>query len=93
MDETVDMDRADKMDKIEQLLADLRVEVAESRVNLEHILEHLTKINGRIGKSEEKIVALETEVGKAKTIWTTISAISSFLTGAVTWAYHEFSKK
>lgn len=93
MDETVGMDRADKMDKIEQLLADLRVEVAESRVNLEHILEHLSKINGRIGKSEDKIVALETEAGKAKTIWTTISAISSLLTGAATWAYHEFSKK
>jgi hypothetical protein len=90
VDETVGME---KMDKIEQLLSDLRVEVAESRVNLEHILEHLAKINGRTGKNEEKVVALEAEVGKVKTVWATISFISSLLSSAATWVYHEFSKK
>jgi hypothetical protein len=38
------------MENIEQILSDLRVDAAESRIHLKHIAEHLAKLNGRTEK-------------------------------------------
>lgn len=80
------------MEKIEQLLSDLRVEAAESRVHLAHISEHLAKLNGRTQKSEEKISLLDTEIQSAKKAWTAVVAIASGVGATLSWLYNFLSK-
>ncbi len=81
------------MDRIEQLLSDLRVEVAESRVHLEHIVEHLSKLNNKAQKHEEKISSLESQATQAKAIWKTVAAISSTVGASLSWLYSVLIKQ
>lgn len=78
------------MGNIEQILSDLRVEAAESRIHLQHISEHLVKLNGRTEKCEDKVSEIERNHNKVKTIWGTIVAVSSFVGALLSWAYKAF---
>jgi hypothetical protein len=78
------------MENIEQILSDLRVDAAESRIHLQHIAEHLAKLNGRTEKCEDKVVELERNHNKIKTIWGTVVALSSFGGALLSWAYKTF---
>lgn len=81
------MDTIFNMEKVEQLLSDLRVEVAESKVHLRHISDHMAKLNGRTEKSEDRIALLENQTKEARTVWKTVAAIASVIGASLSWVY------
>jgi len=86
--------------RIGEVLAEMRHDVAESRTSqavtvekLIQITEHLRQLNGRVGKSEDRLSSLENDRAEQRGAWKFIALISSVpasIIGAAAmwWANH-----
>lgn len=86
--------------RIGEVLVNLRDDLAESRTSqavtvekLTTISAHLTTLNGRTAKSEDRISVLETALAEVRGAWKFVALISSIpasIIGAVAmwWANH-----
>jgi hypothetical protein len=91
----------DQFERVESLLTNIRDEQAESRIEtalqrqeLGQIRQHLALLNGRTGKSEERLQAIEYAAiearGAKKAIIAGVSGAASVLGGLVSWAVSKF---
>lgn len=80
---------SDKLEKISEDTADLRVEAAATREKLGNINEHLTRINGRVGKTEMEQESIKEIVAGVNGAWKLLAAafaVASAIGGGIAWA-------
>jgi predicted nuclease with TOPRIM domain len=82
----------DQFERLQTLLMDLREEAGEMRTELAllrqeatHTKEHLARLNGRVGKSEDRLSAIETAAIEARGAWKAAAAVASIVGGAASW--------
>lgn len=82
----------DQFERLQSLLMDLREEAGEMRTELAllrqeatHTKEHLQRLNGRVGKSEDRLSVIETATIEARGAWKAAVAIASLVGGAASW--------
>ncbi|CAB4166778.1 hypothetical protein UFOVP836_57 [uncultured Caudovirales phage] len=91
----------EQLERIANTLDDMREDVsglttsqAVQTSDIKHIVEHLARLNGRVGKSEDRLSSLENDRAEARGAWKFIALISSIPAsiigaGAMWWANHE----
>ena len=67
------------MDPSELQLSKVREDLAEVKTDVKHVLLHLERQNGRIGRLEEDVDNNKNEVTKAKTIASVLSGTVSLI--------------
>ena len=67
------------MDPSELQLSKVRDDLAEVKTDVKHVLLHLERQNGRIGRLEEDVDNNKNEVTKAKTIASVLSGTVSLI--------------
>ena len=90
----------EQLERIADTLSDMRGDVsalttsqAVQTSDIKHILEHLARLNGRVGKSEDRLSSLENDRAEQRGAWKFIALISSIPAsiigaGAMWWANH-----
>ena len=90
----------EQLDRIANTLEDVRGNVsglttsqAVQTEQLRAIAEHLSRLNGRVGKSEDRLSSLENDRAEQRGAWKFIALISSIPAsiigaGAMWWASH-----
>ena len=90
----------EQLDRIANTLEDVRGNVsglttsqAVQTEQLRAIAEHLARLNGRVGKSEDRLSSLENDRAEARGAWKFVALISSIPAsiigaGAMWWANH-----
>ena len=76
----------DKLDTVITEACELRTEQALSRQELGQIREHLSKLNGRTGKNEDRLSLLETLLAEGRGAWKLailVASIPASIIGAV----------
>ena len=75
----------EKLDDIGTDTANLRTESALLREKLNHVNDHLARINGRIGINEVKVTALNEIVNELRGAWKLLAAIASAIGAGAGW--------
>ena len=90
----------EQLERIANTLDDMREDVsglttsqAVQTSDIKHIVEHLARLNGRVGKSEDRLSSLENDRAEARGAWKFVALISSIPAsiigaGAMWWANH-----
>lgn len=90
----------EQLERIASTLDDVRGDVsglttsqAVQTEQLRHIAEHLARLNGRVGKSEDRLGSLENDRAEQRGAWKFIAIISAIpasiiSAGAMWWAQH-----
>ena len=90
----------EQLERIADTLSDMRGDVsalttsqAVQTSDIKHILENLARLNGRVGKSEDRLSSLENDRAEQRGAWKFIALISSIPAsiigaGAMWWASH-----
>lgn len=90
----------EQLERIASTLDDVRGDVsglttsqAVQTEQLRNIVEHLARLNGRVGKSEDRLSSLENDRAEQRGAWKFIMLISSIPAsiigaGAMWWAQH-----
>ena len=90
----------EQLERIADTLSDMRGDVsalttsqAVQTSDIKHILEHLARLNGRVGKSEDRLSSLENDRAEARGAWKFVALISAIpasviSAGAMWWANH-----
>ena len=90
----------EQLNRIANTLEDVRRDVsglttsqAVQTEQLRAIAEHLARLNGRVGKSEDRLSSLENDRAEARGAWKFVALISSIPAsiigaGAMWWAQH-----
>lgn len=90
----------EQLERIADTLSDMRGDVsalttsqAVQTSDIKHILEHLARLNGRVGKSEDRLSSLENDRAEQRGAWKFVALISSIPAsiigaGAMWWAQH-----
>lgn len=90
----------EQLERIADTLSDMRGDVsalttsqAVQTSDIKHILEHLARVNGRLGKSEDRLSSLENDRAEARGAWKFVALISAIpasiiSAGAMWWAQH-----
>ena len=90
----------EQLNRIANTLEDVRGDVsglttsqAVQTEQLRAIAEHLARLNGRVGKSEDRLGSLENDRAEQRGVWKFIALISSIPAsiigaGAMWWANH-----
>jgi len=80
----------DQFERIQGLLVDLRddagvtrTEIALLRQEVTYMKEHLARMNGRVGKSEDRLNAIETAAIEVRGAWRAAVALASVLAAAI----------
>lgn len=75
----------EKLDDIGTDTANLRTESALLREKLNHVNDHLARINGRIGINEVKVTVLNEIVTELRGAWKLLAAIASAIGAGAAW--------
>lgn len=74
----------EQLERIANTLDDMREDVsglttsqAVQTSDIKHIVEHLARLNGRVGKSEDRLSSLENDRAEARGAWKFIALIAS----------------
>ena len=74
----------EQLERIANTLDDMREDVsglttsqAVQTQDIKHIVEHLARLNGRVGKSEDRLSSLENDRAEQRGAWKFIALISS----------------
>jgi len=74
----------EQLERIADTLSDMRGDVsalttsqAVQTSDIKHILEHLARVNGRLGKSEDRLSSLENDRAEQRGAWKFIALIAS----------------
>lgn len=90
----------EQLERIAGILDDVRGDVsglttsqAVQTEQLRAIVEHLARLNGRVGKSEDRLSSLENDRAEQRGAWKFVALISSIPAsiigaGAMWWAQH-----
>ena len=84
---------ADKLDDVKEDVSGLTASQAVQTEVLRQITEHLARLNGRVGKSEDRLSSLENDRAEQRGAWKFVALISSIPAsvigaGAMWWANH-----
>ena len=76
----------DQFERLQSLVEGIRDEAGETRVEMAllrqemvYVREHLQKLNGRVGRTEERMGLLETAAIEARGAWKAAVAIASLI--------------
>lgn len=91
------MDQFDRLDAtllgLRDECGEMRIEIALQRLQITQINDHLAKINGRIGRGEDRLTAIEYAAIEARGAWKAIAAAASAIGGIVAWIVSHFVNK
>ena len=76
---------SEKLDGILAEQGESRTESALIRQEMTQIREHLARLNGRVGKSEERLTAIEMAAIEARGAWKAAVAVASLIGGLASW--------
>jgi len=76
---------SEKLDGILAEQGESRTESALIRQEMTQIREHLARLNGRVGKSEERLTAIEMTAIEARGAWKAAVAVASIVGGLASW--------
>jgi hypothetical protein len=80
---------AGTLDNMREDVSGLTTSQAVQTSDIKHILDHLARVNGRLGKSEDRLSSLENDRAEARGAWKFIALIASIpaalVASIVTW--------
>lgn len=84
---------ASTLDSVRGDVSGLTTSQAVQTQDIKHMVEHLARLNGRVGKSEDRISVLETALAEMRGAWKFVALASSIpasIIGAVAmwWTQH-----
>lgn len=84
---------ASTLDSVRGDVSGLTTSQAVQTEQLRNIVEHLARLNGRVGKSEDRLSSLENDRAEQRGAWKFVALISSIPAsiigaGAMWWANH-----
>ena len=84
---------ANTLDDVKGDVSGLTTSQAVQTEQLKNIVEHLARLNGRVGKSEDRLSSLENDRAEQRGAWKFVALISSIPAsiigaGAMWWANH-----
>jgi hypothetical protein len=68
---------AGTLDNMREDVSALTTSQAVQTSDIKHILDHLARVNGRLGKSEDRLSSLENDRAEARGAWKFVALIAS----------------